>query len=46
MLEALDTQAHSLATILLIVPIKVRMKSHWINLSPKPNLKLVMVARG
>lgn len=46
MLEALDTQAHSLATILLIVPIKVRMKSDWINLSPKPNLKLVMVARG
>ena len=45
MQEALETQAHSIATLFLIVPIKVRIKSHWINLGPKPNLEIAIVAK-
>lgn len=45
--EALETQTHNLATLFLIVPVKVRIKSHWITAGPKCNPKLVIiVARG
>lgn len=36
-------QTHNLATLFLIVPVKVRVKSHWISVGSKSNPKLVIV---